>query len=150
MATDKMPVKREYLWLVVAVLVVGLVVTYWENQPVPFGRRVFEGLVNGQQAIHRAIDWEHLKAFDTDVGATYAKLPNEREKADYRRAFIERCAAGFRQGGGSVRAFTNWRVEERTGEQVVVAADYSAKQSTLLLSLTTQWPAQLRGLEWQR
>ena len=106
-------------------------------------RRVFAGLVHGDAKVRAAIDWERLKALDVDVGAAYAQLPDAQEKRNYQDAFIRSFAEGFRQGGATLRAFTNWRL----GEDGTVSADYPAKQKTLRFRLSASG-TQVREIGW--
>ena len=106
-------------------------------------RRVFAGLVNGHEAVRAAIDWERLKALDVDVGAAYAQLPDEQEQRNYQDAFVRSFAEGFRQGGATLRAFTNWRL----GEDGTVSADYPAKQKTLRFRLSVSGK-QVQEIGW--
>jgi len=95
-------------------------------------RRVFAGLVNGNEAVRAAIEWERLKALGVDVGAAYARLPDEREQQEYQQAFVRSFAEGFQRGGATLRSFTNWRL----GEDGTVSVEYPAKQKTLRFRLS--------------
>lgn len=119
------------------------------NAEAAFCRQLLADLVTGKAAVRERIDWEHLKAFGTDVGAEYAKLATAEEKRLYQTAFVQQFSAGFRQGGGDVRSFTHWRVLEKQQDQVVVAADQEAKHQTLLFQVASGGPQQLMGLQWQ-
>jgi len=115
---------------------------------VAVGREIFQGLVTGKPSVQKRIDWAHLSAVGVEVGATYTQLPNEQAKAKYRRFFVEYFSKGFRKAGGSPKAFVRWRIQERTPAWVVVAADYPAKQKTLLLTMATSG-RKLQGIQWQ-
>ena len=136
--------------LLMAIGAIAVFVMRGSGNDVEVCRRVFQGLAEGRPGVHRRIDWERLKALDVDVGAAYAALPNDQERAGYRRAFIERFSAGFRGTGGSSDAFVRWRAQGRADDgRVVVAADYAAKQKTLLLRLSGGWNKKLVGIQWQ-
>ena len=112
-------------------------------------RDVLRGLIDGSPSIGRSIDWEHLRALGVDVGATYRRLPNERERAGYRQAFIEQFTEGFHQARGVADGFRAWRVQQRADAAVVVAADYEAKRQTLLMSVSASEPKRVEGIQWQ-
>lgn len=116
---------------------------------VGFCREVLKGLAEGKPSVKGRIAWERLRALDVDVGATYQALPNEEERAKYRQAFVLSFSQGFRQQGGAVKAFQRWRVHERRGTQVVVAADYVSKQKTLLMGIPASGPKKLETIQWQ-
>ena len=84
-----------------------------------------------------------------DVGAAYSRLPSEQERRDYRRAFIARFAEGFRQGGGQLNAFSQWRVTEPKDGMTVVAADVPKTQRTLLFQLSKAGGRKVIGIAWQ-
>lgn len=132
------------------VAIAGLVFVARASQgEVGFCREVLKGLAEGKPSVKGRIAWERLLALDVDVGATYQALPNEEERAKYRQAFVVSFSLGFRQQGGSVKAFQRWRVHERRGTHVVVAADYPAKQKTLLMGIPASGPKKLETIQWQ-
>ena len=110
-------------------------------------RHIFQGLVEGKRSVEWQIDWPRLTALDTKVGDEYSKLPTDVEKRNYARAFILKFAYGFRQGGGDLKAFTNWRTEPASDSLTVVAADYAAKQKTLLFQLSPE--KKLVSMQWK-
>lgn len=116
---------------------------------VEFCRKVLNGLVEGRPSVQRWIDWEHLKALEVDVGATYTHLASDAERAQYRRAFVESFSKGFRQANGVLNAFRHWRVHERGDGRIVIAVEYEAKQKTLLLSLPASGKKKLEAIQWQ-
>jgi hypothetical protein len=99
-------------------------------------RDIFNGLLEGRQLVQDHIAWEKLNALGLSVGATYNRLPNKQEKSDYRREWIKNLSLGFKQGGGTPLAFTNWRVYRRAISTTVVAADYKEKSKVILFSLS--------------
>ena len=136
--------------LLMAIGAIAVVIMRGSGNDVELCRRVFQGLAEGRQGVHRRIDWQRLKALDVDVGAAYAALPNDQERVRYRRAFIEQFCAGFRGTGGHSDAFVRWRAQGRADDgRVVVAADYATKQKTLLLQLEGGWNKKLVGIQWQ-
>ena len=133
----------------VTLVVIGLVafVMHVMHHDVHRGQRILAGLVRGHASVSRGIAWERLKALDVDVGATYTHLPNDQERRAYERSFISHFAEGFRLAGGNSTAFTNWRVQERTDHQVVIAVDYPIRHKTLLLSL--DGTGRLEAIQWR-
>ena len=130
----------------VVVVAVGLRLV---NRDVRFCRDVLTDLALGRQSAQARIDWEKLKALDTDVGAAYSKLPNEQEKRQYRQAFIANFATGFSQSGGRLDGFANWRVQGDQAGDRVVAADYKPKQKTLLFRISRAWRKRLEAMQWE-
>jgi hypothetical protein len=139
-------------WPILGVLIVSAGVVFAvraSGSDVTFCRSALENLARGKPAAQRQIDWTRLKALDVDVGAAYSQLPSEQEQRDYRRAFIARFADGFRQGGGKLDAFSQWRVAEPKDGMTVVAADVPATQRTLLFQISKASGRKLVGIQWQ-
>ena len=132
--------------LLVAAVASGL---SWFGRDVRFCRDVLTDLARGRQSAQARIDWDRLKALDVDVGATYAKLPNEQEKRQYRQAFIANFATGFSQSGARLDGFANWRVQSDQAGDRVVAADYKPKQKTLLFRISGAWRKRLEAMQWE-
>jgi len=133
----------------VAALLIGLFV-YVKNQDINFSRRTFTGLIKGNSSVQRLIDWPGFKAVGVDVGRAYSTLPNDKERADYRRAFIEKFSSGFRQTGADSKSFTNWRIYDNKGEFTVVAADYKEKDNrTILFALSKGGRKKLAAIRWE-
>ena len=136
--------------LLMAIGVIAVFVMPRIGNHVEFSRRVFQGLVEGKPGVDRDIEWQHLKALGVDVGAAYVKLPNDQERLQYRKAFIQQCSEGFRRVGGKPEAFVRWRTQGRTNDgRVVVATDYEAKNKTLLLDVSGGWRKQVVSIQWQ-
>ena len=166
-----MDVNLRYLIGVVAVVgVIVLVLRNPQEDAVRWTKQTFETLVSGRSSVQARIAWERLSAVGVDVGATYTKLPNAREQAQYRQAFLRELASGFRRSGARAESFVNWRIEEsaesaemkaqsaqnksaegaeRDARTMVVAADFPAKQKTLLMTLTVGKPRQVTGIGWK-
>ncbi len=136
---------------VAALLVLALISLMWPRpkSDVAVCQEIFRGLATGKADVEEWVDWANLKALEIDVGDTYSKLPDDTQRQQYRQAFIENFAQGFRFMGGTLQAFGHWRLHERAGDHVVVAVDYPAKHKTLLLSLATTGKRRLIGLQWQ-
>ena len=139
----------EYVTLVIIILVVIGVFFQIKNQEINFCRKVFTELAKGAPRAEKFIAWENLKAVGADIGAAYRNLPDEKERAHYREAFIKNFALGFRQNRGKVSAFKHWRLYSREGEKVVVAADYLGYNKTILFGLSKRGKSKLISLQWK-
>jgi len=90
---------------------------------VSFAKSTFESLARGDSSAHEKIDWAMFNSLGTNVGAEYVNIPTEQERADYRNAYITQFSSAFRERGGSVDNFTNWRVTFHDSQRTDVAAD---------------------------
>lgn len=90
---------------------------------VSFARGTFESLARGDSAVADRIDWAVFTSLGTNVGAAYGALPSEIEKEKFVTAFITQFATTFREGGGGLEDFTNWRVMLHNSMRTEVAAD---------------------------
>lgn len=90
---------------------------------VTFARSAFESLARGDAAAAEKIDWPVFTATGDNVGATYTALPTAAEKQKLVSSFITQFATSFREGGGSIDGFSNWRVTAHDSTQTEVAAD---------------------------
>jgi hypothetical protein len=122
----------------------------WTQRDVNFCRQAFRELAYGSRAAEDHIAWEQLNALGTDVALDYLRFSDEKERSDYRRAFVLAFAQAFKKTGGTVDAYVNWRVVDRTPEQITVAADHHTKKATLLLVLPADGRRQLVGVQWDR
>ena len=134
----------------VALVVAGVGVAVRLSQgEAGFARTFFVKLMNGNPAVEDAIDWEHLKAMEVDVGKTYTGLASDKERADYRNTFLASIAKGFQQTGARTADFVHWRVHERADHRTVIAADYAKKRRTILLSFSdAAEKKKLTGIQW--
>src|SRR3989338_3435868 len=106
-------VNLRYLGIVLGlVALIVLVLRNPQQDAVRWTRQTFELLVSGRSSAQARIAWERLSAVGVDVGATYAKLPNARDQAGDRPAFLRALASGFRRSGARAESFVNWRIEE--------------------------------------
>ena len=129
----------------VGVVVIIAALLRLSDRDVRFCRGVLHDLVMGRQSVQSRIDWERVTAMGVDIGATYAQLPNDGERAQYRRAFIRNFADGFRKSGGRLDGFTHWMV----APDGTVSADYPAKGKTLVFHLSAGGHRQLEGIGWR-
>lgn len=136
------------LFVIIIVLIAGFL--QLKNQEINFCRNVFKGLVAGRVEVQKFIDWEHLKALDADVGANYTRLPDEKEKSNYKKAFIKNFSLGFQRAGGKLWAFKHWRLYNKTNEVFSVAVDYPKYNKTLLFIFSQGRNKKLIGLEWKQ
>lgn len=94
-----------------------------ETADASFARSTFESLAKGDTAVQDRIDWPTLTSLGENVGLRYSEIPTETEKAQFRSGFITQFAASFRDNGGSIESFTNWRVTFSDPTRSEVAAD---------------------------
>jgi hypothetical protein len=88
-----------------------------------FARETFISLAKGEESVKPKIDWLTLTSQGTNVGNAYNLLPTEAEKQQFQTAFITSFASAFRDSGGSVESFTNWRVTYSDVTRTEVTAD---------------------------
>lgn len=88
-----------------------------------FARDTFIALAKGESAVKPKIDWETLTSQGDNVGLRYNLLPTEAEKQQFQTAFVTAFSSSFRDNGGSVDNFTNWRVTFTDTLRTEVAAD---------------------------
>lgn len=91
-----------------------------------FAKRAFESLARGDAAVSEDIDWETLNSLGNPVGAQYIALETIEDRENFKKGFITQFSAAFRDSGGSIDDFTNWRVTRNTENITEVTAD-SAK-----------------------
>ncbi|MCM8789933.1 MAG: hypothetical protein NC916_02810 [Candidatus Omnitrophica bacterium] len=144
---------RKFFGVVFAIVIIGLsfiiFFTGSEINAAGLSQKIFIGMVTGREGVGKYIDWYELKAFGTDVAAAYSNLPDEKERADYRREFFKNLASGFRYSGGRAQDFINWRIYKKEGEKTIVAADYSGKGRTVLFTLSGDTKKKLTAIEWE-
>jgi hypothetical protein len=92
---------------------------------VDFAKEAVEGLLGGDVAAATdAFDWENLKVPGAaDAGEAYREMPDDENREEFRKGFIEKFSESFQQSGASVGDLKNWREESRAGERTVVAVD---------------------------
>lgn len=146
--------RKENLKILGPVLIFGVIILLalffvTGKNEVTLCRNIFKGLIQARQSVQKYIDWENFKALGLDIGATYNKFPNDKEKSDYRREFIKNLSSGFKRQGGRFNAFSGWRIYKRSDEGTVVAADYKAKAKTMLFTLSgSGYPRKLTAIQW--
>jgi hypothetical protein len=90
---------------------------------VVFAREAVEGLLGGDAAVADAFDWENLKVPGANAGEAYREMPDDENRVEFRKGFIEKFSESFKRSGASVSDLKNWREEKREGERTVVAVD---------------------------
>ena len=135
------------LAIVAAALAMG--VHRFQNGDVAFCRRAFTDLAKGRQSVQRRIDWEHFRALDTNIGVAYAALPNDRERADYRDAFVSQFAQGFQSSGSRAQTLSRWKVQERADGHTVVAGSDETGNLTLLFQIPQAGRKRLEAIQWK-
>ncbi|MFT3992556.1 MAG: hypothetical protein QM680_14250 [Luteolibacter sp.] len=101
---------------------------------VTFAKNTFESLVRGDSAVASKIDWPVLTALGNNIGTQYTALPTEADKEKFRTLFITQFATSFREGGGDINKFTNWRVSFHDKTRTEVAADSPSGALVLTVS----------------
>ena len=93
------------------------------NADVRFAKTLFFSMVNGSAA-ESAIDWEAFQSpTGDDLGAVYRALPNDAEKASFRKSFL----VGFSNSTPNIKAnpggIRNWRMKSEAPSETIVAVD---------------------------
>jgi hypothetical protein len=99
-----------------------------------FAKNTFESLARGDSAVAGKIDWPVFTFLGENLGATYMALPTGVEKEKFINGYITQFATSFRESGGSVDSFTNWRVVTHDSQKTEVAADGTTGVVTILVS----------------
>ena len=88
-----------------------------------FAKSTFISLARGDSDVQAKIDWPTLMALGENIGAKYVAIESETEKQNFRNGFVTQFSSSFRDNGGSVDNFTNWRVTFHDSLRTEVAAD---------------------------
>jgi hypothetical protein len=105
-----------------------------DNADVRFAKTTFFSMVNGA-ADETAIDWEIFRSPTDDLGAIYKALPNDTEKASFRKQFLGGFAGSTPNIKANPNGITHWRVQSETPSETVVAADMQ-KGVVLLITIS--------------
>jgi len=105
-----------------------------DNADVRFAKTLLFSMVNGTAA-ESAIDWEAFHTDEEDVGAAYKALPNEVEKASFRKSFLLGFAASTPNLKLNPEGVTRWRVQSATPSETIVAAN-TQKGVVMLLTVS--------------
>lgn len=90
---------------------------------VAFARSTFESLARGDSAVAEKIDWPVFTSLGQNLGASYVALSSGVDKQKFIAGFITQFATSFRESGGTIENFTNWRVTLHDQMKTEVAAD---------------------------
>ncbi|MBC7979531.1 MAG: hypothetical protein H7Y36_03100 [Armatimonadetes bacterium] len=90
---------------------------------VSFAKSTFESLARGDASTEKNIDWQTFNSLGINVGAQYITLKTEEDKLQFRNGFITQFSSSFRESGGSVESFSNWRVTSHNDTHTEVVAD---------------------------
>jgi hypothetical protein len=105
-----------------------------DNADVRFAKTLLFSMVNGTAA-ESAIDWEAFRAEEEDVGAAYRALPNDVEKASFRKSFLIGFAASTPNLKENPDGVTRWRAQSETPSETIVAAN-TQKGIVMLLTVS--------------
>lgn len=105
-----------------------------QNSEVRFAKETFESLARGDAEVAKKIDWPVFTAMGDNLGAAYVGLATEVERQRFITGFITQFATSFRESGGTVDSFTNWRVTFEDSQKTEVAADSPNGVLTLTVS----------------
>lgn len=101
---------------------------------VAFARQVFEDLAKGDLQVAEKIDWPVFTVMGKNLGATYVSISSGVEKKTFTDGFISQFATNFRETGGSLEAFKNWRSTLRNELQTEVGADSDRGVLTMVIT----------------
>lgn len=90
---------------------------------VKFAKSTFESLARGDSAVADKIDWPVFTSLGNNLGASYVALSSGIEKEKLIKGFITQFAISFRETGGTIEGFTNWRVSFHDATRTEVVAD---------------------------
>lgn len=90
---------------------------------VGFAKDTFTSLVRGDSSVATDIDWETFNSLGIPVGPQYIGIKSEPERESFKTGFITQFSASFRDSGGSIDSFTNWRETSHDEHHTVVTAD---------------------------
>lgn len=90
---------------------------------VVFAREAVEGLLAGDVGAAESFDWENLKVPGANAGEAYREMPDEENRVEFQKGFIEKFSESFKRSGASTDDLKNWREQSREGENTVVAVD---------------------------
>jgi len=150
MAKDENRLAEYFILGLVIIIAAAVLFGLFQDQDLAFGRRALSGLAKGEVVIGNAIDWPHFKAAGVDIGAGYTKLPNDIEKAYYRKAFILNFALSFQGAGGRLSNFSNWHVQNRDSQKAVVAADSLGNKTILFTIVRINGKRKVVDIRWRQ
>ncbi|HEX8456651.1 MAG TPA: hypothetical protein VF656_04950 [Pyrinomonadaceae bacterium] len=90
---------------------------------VVFAREAVEGLLGGDVGAAESFDWENLKVPGADAGAAYRQMPDEENRSEFQKGFIEKFSESFKRSGARADDLKNWREQSRASDRTIVAVD---------------------------
>ncbi len=97
-----------------------------------FARAAFTELADGKQSVGPKIDWRNFMAMGVDVGKIYRTMPDDANRAAFRKSFITSFAKSFHAKGAKAENLTDWHVKSRDSKKTVVASTTPAGGSFLI------------------
>ncbi len=138
-----------YVVLAFVIIFVFVIFTQVKNHDINYCRGIFSGLIKGNYNAQKNIGWEKLTAMGVNVGGVYSGIADDKEKKEYKKFFILNFSQGFKQTGGELKLFTNWRIYDRDMENIIVAADYKKYNKIILFTLSKYPKKRLVKIEWK-
>ena len=99
-----------------------------------FARSAFESLARGDSSVAEKIDWPVFSSLGQNLGADYTALTSGVEKEKFANGYITQFAVNFRESGGTIEGFSNWRVVSSDALKTEVAADSANGVLTVTVS----------------
>ena len=100
-----------------------------------FAREAVERLLDGDVSAEGAFDWENLKVPGADVGASYREMPDDENRRDFRKEFIEKFSESFKKSGASASDLKNWREQSKNADRSTIVAD-TPSGKTMVVSVS--------------
>lgn len=147
-----MPDKQKKYFLIaigVAAITIFTLSTFGiPKDDIGLSRYILNGLVNGSYGIEKLIDWKALRAGNVDVAGVFSQYTTDKQRSNYKKAFVKGFSASFKQTGAKMSDFINWRIFEKGPETATVAID--GQGGTVLFTLSNQDSAKkLVKIEWK-
>jgi len=105
------------------------------NADPEFAKTAFQSLARGDSSAEEVIDWETFQSMGQNVGMIYIAMPNDTEKANFRKSFIAQFSSSFQSTGASADGLKNWRVQSKDSARTIIAAD-TPNNTTLLITVS--------------
>jgi hypothetical protein len=105
---------------------------------VEFAKDVFRRMAEGDPNVESMLDWENLIMPGGDVAAEYNEIPDEEDRAEFRREFIKGFSSQFKAAGGSTETAANWREESKDDEGRTLVATDSPTGNTLVFTVVRE------------
>ena len=128
--------KKQAVKIVLMGLAAVVLIGCGRRDEVKLARQVVTQLAQGRYAVRKLIDWPGFIAFEQPIGEDYKTLPNDKEKEDYQRAFVDSFKKGFQEQKGNLNAFYDWRVfSKKDPNFTIVAANLHNDKIVLLIGI---------------